>query len=123
MATLNLTRTWVNLLATGAAVSGATGRGRGESYSVPGEMRTYLGGRRRSITAAGEVGTYKFTMLRLPRVSVETLRSWTGQGVQVRDNKGRRYFGVYYDVDVGEYLDAKWDVSITLSVMTQAEGV
>lgn len=123
MATLNLTKTFVNLLASGAAVSGQTGRGRGEGYAAPGEVRTFAGGRRRSIVSAGELGSYEFTMLRLTRTDVETLRQWVGQTVQVRDNKGRRFFGVYYEVKIDEYLDPKYNVSIKLTVVTQAEGV
>jgi hypothetical protein len=123
MAQLNLTRTFVNLLSTGAYVSGPTGRGRGESYSAPGEVRTYAGGRRRSIVMAGEIGSYEFTMLRLARVDVETLRSWVGQTVEVRDNLGRRFFGVYFAVDIIEYLDPRFNVAIKLTPVTYAEGV
>lgn len=123
MATLQLNAVWVNLLATGQAVKGASARGRGETYRVPGEVRTYAGGRRRSITMAGELGRYTFRMRRLTRTDVETLRGWAGQAVQVRDNKGRLFRGVFYDVDIVEYLDAKWDVAIALDVVTADEGV
>jgi len=105
-------------------VSGQTGRDRAEAYSVPGETRTYAGGRRRSITQAGELGSYAFTMLLVPRATVETLRTWQGQTVQVRDNKGRRFFGVFYGVTAAEIISrATWNVAITLSVVTNAEGV
>jgi hypothetical protein len=114
MATLNLTKTFVTLPATGAYVAGQTGRGRGEGY---------VGGRQRSIAQEGERGTYTFVMLRLTRTDVETLRTWMGQVVQVRDNKGRRFYGVYFDVEIIEYIDARYNVSIKLTVVTQTEGV
>jgi hypothetical protein len=123
MATLNLTKTFVTLPATGAYVAGQTGRGRGEGYASPGDVRSYVGGRQRSIAQEGERGTYTFVMLRLTRTDVETLRTWMGQVVQVRDNKGRRFYGVYFDVEIIEYIDARYNVSIKLTVVTQTEGV
>jgi hypothetical protein len=124
MATLNLTKVFVNLVSTGAAVSGVSARDRAEDYTIPGETRTYAGGRRRAITQAGELGTYKFQLMLISRASVDTLRSWQGQTVQVRDNKGRRFFGVFYGVSVVEIVSrSTWHVSIELSVVTQTEGV
>jgi hypothetical protein len=124
MATLQLTALWVNLMGTGQAVSGQSAPGRTETYTVPGEFRTYSGGRRRSITAAGEAGKYTFTLRTVSRTTVETLRGWAGQTVQVRDNKGRRFFGTYYSIDVVEYrADALWDVGISLATVSADEGV
>lgn len=124
MATLTLVSLFINRVSTGEAVSGRSARGRPEDYSSPGEVRTYAGGRRRSITAAGEAGTYKFTLLLVPRTTVETLRAWQGELVQVRDNKGRRFFGVYHGVSIVEIISrATWHVSIELSVVTATEAV
>lgn len=123
MATLTLTKVFVNNVATGTAVSGWSARGRSEAYEAPGETRTYAGGRRRAIVGAGEAGSYSFQLRRISRTDVETLRGWVGQTVQVRDTKGRRFFGVYFAVDVIEYMDSKWDVAIKLSVVTWPEGV
>jgi hypothetical protein len=124
MATLTLTAVWINLLSSGAAVTAQSAPDRTEVYAVAGETRTYAGGRRRAVTSAGELGTYAFTLLLLARADVETLRSWQGLPVQVRDHKGRRFFGTFYGVNIAEYIDrSRWEVSITLSVVTAAEGV
>jgi hypothetical protein len=125
MATLTLTAVWVNLVATGQAVSGVSGRGRAESYEYPGEVRTYAGGRRRSITSAGELGSYGVSLFNVPRSTVETLRTWAGQTVQVRDNTGRRFVGVFFKVDVADPPPglSLWDCSFALNVVTYAEAV
>ncbi len=130
MATLLLTRVWVNLCSTGAGVSGLSSPTKEESYSQPGEVRTYAGGRRRAIAVAGEVGTYKVQMMMLARTDVETLRGWVGQTVQVRDWRGRRFFGVYYSVDITEPLgrerlgeSSSWHVAFALNIVTYTEAV
>lgn len=125
MATLILDKLWVNLLATGQAVSAYSARDREEAYTVPGETRTYAGGRRRSVTSAGQLGRYKFVLRQLTRTDVETLRGWCGQTVQIRDNKGRRFFAVYYGIDIAEWKDlsAFYDVSLSADAVTIDEAV
>lgn len=118
MATLNLTKIFVNLLSTGAAVSGQSAPGRGEVYEAAGEVRIYAGGRRRSIASVGEQGTFTFKLLMLTRADVDLLHTWQQQAVQVRDHKGRLFVGVYYGLTISEYRDrARWDVAITLHVV------
>lgn len=125
MATLNLTRVFINLYATGAAVSAVSAPGRSESYQVAGETRMYAGGRRRSMTQQGELGSYSVTLLQVPRVDVETLRGWKGQVVQVRDHKGRLFTGTFFVVAIAEYRDTAtvFDVAIALDTLTVAVGV
>lgn len=124
MATLVLNRVWVNLVATGQGVSGMSARDRSEDYAVPLEVRTYAGGRRRSIRSAGTMGGYKVQLLLIPRATVDTLVSWEGQLVQVRDHKGRRFFGVYPSVEVVEIVSrSTWHAGFELTVVTAAEGV
>jgi hypothetical protein len=124
MATLTLAAIWINLYGTGVAVSGVSPRDREEVYSTVGETRTYAGGRRRSITSGGEKATFKFGLRLISRTDINTLRSWAGQLVQVRDHKGRRFFGVFYDVTVSEYVsESVFDIMTTLNVLTQDEGI
>jgi hypothetical protein len=125
MAMITLTQTFVNLMTNGAAVSGLPRADRDESYSQPGEVRTYAGGRRRSITQLGETGTYRFTLLQVPRTTVETLRSWIGDLVEVRDSKGRQFFGVFFaitPIEVYAYVTncnyVPWHVTIELTAVT-----
>lgn len=124
MATLALTKTFVNLVATGEAVSAQTGRPRSEQYEMTGQVRTYAGGRRRSITSVGEVGKYAFRMVLVPRTSVDLLRDWAGQLVQVRDHVGRKFVGVYYGISIDELVaESTWNIAIDLTVVTADEGV
>lgn len=125
MATLNLTAIWINLMSSGAAVSAQSAQGRGEGYTTAGSVRSYAGGRQRSVMTVGEAGSYAFVLRLVPRSTVDTLRTWAGQAVQVRDNKGRRFFGVYYALAISEWVDSStvWDLAITLSVVTANEAV
>lgn len=124
MATLVLARMFVNLLPGGQAVSGVTAPGRNRVKESKGEIRVYAGGRTRSVTSEGVTGTYSFTMLLLPMASVETLESWIGHTVQVRDNRGQRHFGVYYKVPTAEVRGrTTYNVAIDLNLVSQAEGV
>lgn len=125
MATLTLTKTFVNLLSNGAAVSAQTAPGRSDDYEVPGESRLYAGGRRRSITSAGQVATYTCTLLLVSTADVATLRSWAGQAVQVRDNMGRCNFGVYRKVPAVEQRGrpGRWHITLALDVLTIDGGV
>lgn len=124
IATLNLTKVWVNLLATGATVSAQSGPDRGRQHDQAGEVRTYAGGRQRSITTAGERGQFTVTLVDVSLTTVELLRGWIGQPVQLRDHRGQRFFGVFYAVNVIEAKDpVYYNVAIDLRTLTVAEGV
>lgn len=125
MATLVLTKCFVTLVATGQSVSAQSAPGRTDDYEVPGESRLYAGGRRRSITSLGVLATFSVTLLLVPDVSLATLRTWAGQTVQIRDNLGRRFFGVYRRAPASEVRGrpGRWHVAISLDVLTVAEGV
>jgi hypothetical protein len=125
---------FVNLVSTGEVVSGDAAIGRGEDYTSDGSVRTYGSGRRRAIATAGEAGTFTFQMRYINHVTVNTLHSWIKQTVQVRDSKGRRFFGVYFGTAIEEVpatywcvnkfdLQGAWHVGITLSVVTFVEGI
>jgi hypothetical protein len=124
MAVLTLTRVFVNLLATGAAVSAQSGIQRARSHDVAGQVRTYASGRQRAVSTAGERGVFTFAMVDVSLATVEILRGWVNQAVQVRDARGQRFFGVFFGVVVGEARDATlYNVAIDLRVVTTAEGV
>ena len=122
MATLTLTAAWVNLVSTGAAVSGRTLDGRTVTYAHDGEVRTYAGGRQRAITREGEHGTYVMTLRLLARADVDTLRSWVGQVVQIRDNQGRLLVGTYFTTGEVEHKGSPgfFDVPLTVLAVTPA---
>lgn len=124
MTTLTLTKLFVNLLATGAFVS-ANSAGRGSEFENAGEVKQLAGERFRSVSVAGERGTFSFVMLDVPAADVATLRLWKGQTVQVRDDRGRVFTGVYFKVNPVEVVDRKtsYNVAISLVTVSAPEGV
>ncbi len=134
MVSVMLDKTWVNLVSTGAGVAGKAALGRTEDYTAAGNIITYANGRRRSITFAGEVGTFKWQYRLVPRSTVDTLHSWIGQLVQARDTQGRRFFGTFFALSIEEVpmlgtwcppelANGAWHVGVDLTVVTTDEGV
>jgi hypothetical protein len=135
MATLLLPKEWINLVATGAGVSGDALVGRPESYNAIGDVRIYAGGRSRAITSSGEDGKYTFQLRYIPRTTVDTLHSWMKQLVQCRDSKGRKLLGVYFALPIEEVsadhfcrtdinlATGAWHATIELRLVTATEGV
>lgn len=124
MATLNLTKVWIHVLTSGEGLGANSSNGRSSGHSVDGAVRTYAGGRQRAISTQGTRGTFSFTLVLLSLAQIETLKSWIGQGVVVRDHRGQRFFGVYFVVGVGEYKDpAIYTAQIELLRVSHDEGV
>lgn len=124
MATLTLTKVWVNLLDTGEAVSGWSDPERDQEHDVQGETRTYAGGRQRSVTQEGARGRFAFRLVAVSKTDVDTLNSWKSRTVQVRDHRGQLFVGTYFGVSVGEYMEPTlWSASIQLNLVTYTEGV
>lgn len=123
---LTLTQLWINRLDTGAAISAPSGvDGGATSWENQGEVRLYASGRRRGVMVEGEGGTVGFTLLEMTFTQVETLRSWKGANVQVRDWRGRRWFGVFFSVAETpqmRYPDV-YQAAFTLQTTTTVEGV
>lgn len=117
MATLNLTRVWVNRVDTGEAVSAQSGVDRSQDYSLAGEVRTYAGGRQRAVTQAGERGKFEVTLRFLPLATVTLLRTWVGVTVLIRDNRGQAFTGVFFGVPPAEHR-SPLDYDVTLSLST-----
>lgn len=124
MATLTLTKLFVNLLSDGTAIS-AQSTSRSRTDDIDGEVRTYAGGRRRSVVSEGAATTFTFTMRLLTLTQVETLITWIGKTVQVRDHRGQRFFGVFYQVTPVELVHEPtlWDAQIEVRTVTVTEGV
>jgi hypothetical protein len=123
MATLTLDRVWVNRMDSGESVSAMSGVARSRQHDMAGEVRTYAGGRQRSVTTEGERGQFAFTLRLVSQDAIDTLREWKGLDVQVRDHRGQRFFGVYFAVNVIELREATlYDVAIELRTVTVVEG-
>ncbi len=124
MVAITLDRTFVNLVATGATIQAYTGRGRSRSYKTDGAVQAFAGGRYRSIALEGTAGQQTFMLRDVSNADIETLKLWIGETVLVRDNRGRRMFGTYYEVGYNDrILDNYYDVALNISEVTYAEGV
>jgi|SRR5882724_1076885 len=123
MVAVSLAYTWVNLVATGASVSAYTGRGRSRDYKTEGSVQGFAGGRYRSISTEGVAGQQTFVLRDVSDANIDTLKSWIGQTVLVRDNRGRRMFGTYYDIAYTDRMLANYyDVTINVVEVTYNEG-
>lgn len=124
MATLALTKVFVNLMASGQSVSYQSSPGRAQTYKVNGNVNTYGTGRQRGVAIAGEAGQYAFVLRLVSAADLLILRSWQAQTVEVRNHKGERYVGTYFEVNAVEYFtEPSYDVTITLLTVTAPDGV
>ncbi|MCX5066667.1 hypothetical protein OOJ91_12335 [Micromonospora lupini] len=123
MATLNLTRVWINLMSTGEPVA-AFSTDRARRKSVQGENRTYGGGRRRSISQVGVTDIITVTLRRVTTAQRDLLEQWLGREVMYRDYRGQRAVGVLFDLDIREYKAERdlYDVATAVQVVTWVEG-
>lgn len=123
MVMVTLGKTYVNLVATGELITGYTGKGRTRAKSQEGSAQKFAGGRFRSISVEGVAGEQTFVLRDLTYANIQTLETWIGQLVLIRDNRGRRMFGVYYDVG---YTDGPnenyYDVTLNVKEITYNEG-
>ncbi|MBM0257046.1 hypothetical protein [Micromonospora sp. 4G55] len=123
MATLILSRVWINRLDTGEAVN-AQSWDRTQDYDMDGDVGTYAGGRQRSISVEGERGSFGCTLRRVSLATILTLREWKGLPVQVRDHRGQLWVGVYLRVVPIEQSDPAWyDAALTVRTVDAPEGV
>lgn len=120
MATLVLDRFWVNLMSDGTAVAAYSDPDRTGQFAVPGEVRTYAGGRRRAVSQEGEEVTYGVMLVDLTKAQVDTLTAWKGRALQIRDNRGQRLVGTYFGVARTEQKDGNYRVAFTFNGTTEA---
>lgn len=119
-----LTKVWINRLDTGAAVSAQSDIQRARSHSVEGEVSTWAGGRQRATMVQGERGQFNVTLVMVSLSTVDTLRSWVGTPVQVRDARGQKFLGTFFVVPIKERREVDlYDVDLSVSTLTVTEGV
>jgi hypothetical protein len=95
-----------------------------EDDELTGEVRTYAGGRRRSVTRAGAPNSLALSCDVIGRSTLNTLRGWKGQTLLYRDPRGRKLYGVFYRLGVSENITADLaTVSFTLERVTRLEAV
>ncbi len=125
MATLYLDKTWVTNHVTGATVAAVRDTDDGDEYSVAARVQTYAGGRQRGITTQGVAGTWSVRLRGVAVADTEKLRTWLGQTVLIRDNRGRKMYGLLSSVPRStwkEQLDL-YDVVVAIQLVTVDEAV
>lgn len=91
---------------------------------IDGEVRTYAGGRRRAIQRPGRFHELTATLPACTRDQLEWLAEKVGSPVLVRDDRGRKFYGVFFDVDTDEHqYDAEGDASLSITEITHSEAV
>lgn len=126
MATLTLDRTWLNLAATGEAISAWRAEGPdGDTASIEGQVERYAGGRMRSYSVEGTAVVFPFTLLPLPTADADTLRGWLGETVLYRDNLGRKLYGTLFEDARRPWRPAVgfWIVDLSLQVVDFDEAL
>lgn len=88
-------------------------------------VRTLANGRRRVVRRAGVARSYALTLPYCNRAQIEWLEDHVGQTVCVRDDRGRKMFGVYSSVPVTESTlwNDRGDAQLTVAGITYSEAV
>jgi hypothetical protein len=124
MTILTLNKLWINRMDTGEGIAGASGRTPTTGYSIDGAVRTYASGRRRAVSVAGLKTEVTRSMVALDFATKEKLIGWLGANVQMRDARGNKWFGVFFDVAVSDYMRPDlYSVAVSLLTTTTVEGV
>jgi hypothetical protein len=120
---LALNRLWLNLVATGEGVSGTSNRRKTQEFGVGGQIVKGANGRLRGTSVAGETGEFPYTYMLASAAVRDKLRGWQGQLVLARDHRGQKWYGMYFGLNVTEYMPADLcQVSFTLQMVTYVEG-
>lgn len=123
MASITLTRTWITLAddLTQSVVVDATDRSR--TQQVQGQVRQYAAGRLRFITQVGQSASLPLTFRTQDRDLIDTLTSWIGQLVLIRDPRGRAEWGVFSAVQEQDLAPDWTEVQIQLARVSHSVAV
>lgn len=125
MTTLLLTKTWINQMTTGEAVSAQADADDEDVQEMQGRIATYSGGRQRAVTQEGVAGVWRRTLRQVSYADTEKLRTWMGQTVLVRDHRGRKLWGVVLSVPRSAWKEQvdTYDVTLSVQLVTFDEAV
>lgn len=87
--------------------------------------KLYAGGNYRVVRQRGRQSTQQFTLLCCTAAQRQLIEfDWLGELLVVRDDRGRKYFGVYADPQVTEHpYNDECDITITMQEITKSESV
>jgi len=98
MATLDLSKVFINLMVDGSYVPAQT-LDRKRSSAIDGSVKTYGLGRRRGLSVLGDQGVVDLSLTMVATSDLALLERWKGQSVQIRTNIGTLFVGLYWKVD------------------------
>lgn len=95
------------------------------SPSKDGKVRRLANGRLRAVTHEGIARTAALTLPYCDRDQVTWLEDHVAELVCVRDDRGRKLFGMYFSVNLDEarYSTEFCNASVTLNEVTHSEGL
>lgn len=125
MTTLVLNQVFINNMSTGDYVAAHAAPDRQRTLAVEGGVRTYGDGRRRGVGQIGRMNDMQVRLVDMPELPVVALEEWIGEHVMYRDDRGRRFVCVYYQMDYREYRAEKqrYDIGLTLFEVSWGEKV
>lgn len=87
-----------------------------------GEIRTYAGGRQRSVSRQGRLRRAVATLPNCTRAQIAWLEDHLDRLVLARDDRGHKLFGKYFDLDPAEHrYNIEADAQITIGEITFSE--
>ena len=94
------------------------------SVSQAGAVRRYANGRLRAVTRVGQRESVQVTVHLSDRTQLDQLRDWCGSLLMLRDKRGRKLWGSYFDLDVTELVPSTFvSVAFTFHQTTYSEAV
>ncbi len=93
--------------------------------TAEGSVRQYASGRRRVITRGQAGKTASLSVVGADRATVTWLENHVGELLCVRDDRGRKFYGVYFAVGVAEHGPSKvyGNLSLEIQQVTFSEAV
>lgn len=124
MASVTLTRLWLHDAADLSDFITVRTAELGEVPAVHGEVRRYANGNLRAVRRAGTARQVRVRLRPSVRSDVDQIAAWTGRRLMLRDSRGRKLWGVYWDPQVTEVPGVdRADVSFTFEQVTYNESV
>lgn len=125
MATVTLANLWLNSAANPSDGRAFLLRALSEMPEVTGDVRRYANGRLRLITRAGESMSLQVTVRTFDGDGLDDLRARAGTRQCLRDQYGRKLYGVFLKPTLAEVggPNRPVDVSFTFVEVTVSEAV
>lgn len=125
MASITLATLWLNLvsdLSDCQSFDYMTDKASSPQQTV--ELRKYAAGRTRAIATPGSANQLAVTLAACTGDQVAWLERNAGQLMLVRDDRGRKFFGIYTNPGGSDHqYDGDGDVALTLNEVTYDETV